>query len=155
TRGYGGSECGPLIVDPERRLASEVGDEPLLLARAAPTIVARDRAAGARLAEQNGADVIVMDDGHQNFSLAKDISLIVVDTASGFSNGRVIPAGPLREPVEQGLARADVAILIGDGQFALRKFDRPILRARIVPTRSEDLQDRAVMAFSGIGRPEK
>jgi tetraacyldisaccharide 4'-kinase len=152
TRGYGGSETGPLLV--KQQSAAEVGDEALLLARTAPTIVARDRADGARLAVTHGADVIVMDDGHQNFTLAKDLSLVVADGAAGFGNGLMIPAGPLREPVTQGLARADAVVIVGDGVPDLQGFAGPVLRARLQPEKS-DLSGKRVFAFAGIGRPEK
>jgi tetraacyldisaccharide 4'-kinase len=147
TRGYGGRERGPLLVDAARHTAATVGDEALMMANANPVIVSRNRAAGARLAEKQGADVIVMDDGHQNFSLAKDLSLVVVDAATGFGNGRVLPAGPLREPAAQGLARADAVIVVGDA--------RPVLSARIVPEDTLGLAGQPVVAFAGIGRPEK
>ena len=155
TRGYGGKVRGTAFVAPDDR-ATHVGDEPLLLAAVAPVIVSADRAAGAQLAEQNGFDIIIMDDGHQNFSLAKDLSLIVVDAETGFSNQRVLPAGPLREPVAQGLSRADAVILSGDGgQALLPGYGGPIVRARLVQDR-ETLQPGArVVAFAGIGRPEK
>src|SRR5262249_23770282 len=132
----------------------EVGDEALLLARSAPTVVACDRAAGAKLAAANGAEMIVMDDGHQNFSLAKDLSLVVVDGASGFGNGFMIPAGPLREPVAQGLARADAVIVMNQGAPDLEGFAGPVLGARLEPE-SSDLSGKRVFAFAGIGRPEK
>jgi tetraacyldisaccharide 4'-kinase len=136
-----------------------VGDEALLLARIAPTIVARDRAQGARLAEAQGADIIVMDDGHQNFTLAKDVSVVVVDGESGFGNGRMIPAGPLREPVAQGLARADAVVLMESGGKITASVDPgafagPVLRARLEPE-AESLRGRKLFAFAGIGRPEK
>jgi tetraacyldisaccharide 4'-kinase len=153
TRGYGGRLHGPVQVTPSHR-AADVGDEPLLLAAHAPTIVARDRADGARLADSLGADVIVMDDGFQNFQIAKDVSLLVIDS-SGFGNGRMIPAGPLREPVAQGLARADGVIAIGDGTPPLPGFAGPIAHARIVPTAPDSLVQHRVIAFAGIGRPEK
>jgi len=153
TRGYGGREKGPAQVLAAHS-AALVGDEALLLARVAPTIVARDRAAGAALATARGAKVIVMDDGHQNFTLAKDLSLVVVDGESGFGNGLAIPAGPLREPVRQGLARADAVIVMGDGAPDLEGFAGPVLRARLAADGTA-LAGRRVFAFAGIGRPQK
>jgi tetraacyldisaccharide 4'-kinase len=131
-----------------------MGDEALLLARTAPTIVARDRAAGARLAKEKGASVLVMDDGHQNFTLRKTLSLVVVDAQSGFGNGFQIPAGPLRESVAQGLARADAAVLIGDGSPDLQGFRGPVLRAHLKADGAA-FAGKNVFAFAGIGRPEK
>ena len=145
TRGYGGSERGPMMAV-RAHSAAQMGDEALLLARAAPTVVARDRAAGARLAKEKGATVIVMDDGHQNFSLRKSLSLVVVDAETGFGNGFQIPAGPLREPVTQGLARADMVVLMGEGTPDLGNFSSPVLRAHLKVDGE---------AFAGIGRPEK
>jgi len=155
TRGYGGVARGPLLVDPARHGAREVGDEPLLLAAAAPTVVARDRAAGAVLAAAQG-DVIVMDDGFQNPRLAKDLSLLVFDGGVGLGNGRCIPAGPLREGLAAGLARADACLLIGEDATGLapRLAGRPLLRAGLEPL-DRALAGRRVLAFAGIGRPEK
>jgi tetraacyldisaccharide 4'-kinase len=155
SRGYGGRMEGPVVVDPERHGASEVGDEPLLLAKAATTIVARDRAAGARLADEQGADVIVMDDGHQNLSLTKDFSLVVVDAEAGFGNGRVFPAGPLRETIKEGLERADAVVLVGKGAPDLGGFAGAVLAADFAPDEPEALAEKKVVAFAGIGRPEK
>ncbi len=158
TRGYRGREAGPLRVDPAKHSARDVGDEPLLLARAAPTWVARDRAAGARAAAEAGAGCIVMDDGHQNPSLVKDLSLVVVDGGYGFGNERVIPAGPLREPVAAGIARADAIILVGtDETEAARHFaGKPVHGARIVPDdEGQRFAGKSVVAFCGIGRPDK
>lgn len=155
TRGYGGRVKGPVFVDLARDCAADMGDEALLLAAAAPVIVSRDRAAGAKLADAEHADVIVMDDGHQNFSIAKDLSLVVVDAKSGFGNGRVLPAGPLRESVAQGLVRADAVVLAGDGAPDLGGFGGPVLRARLVPVDVHKLDGKQVVAFAGIGRPEK
>jgi tetraacyldisaccharide 4'-kinase len=157
TRGYGGREPGPLAVDPDRQTADDVGDEARLLARHGPTWVSRDRAAGARAAVSNGAEIIVMDDGFQNPSLAKDLSILVIDGETGFGNGKVIPAGPLRETVAAGLARADAAVLIGDDRTGVRTRlpdGMPVFSARIEPT-AETLAGEKVVAFAGIGRPQK
>ena len=156
TRGHGGAERGPLAVDPARHGAADVGDEALLLAGHAPTWVARDRAAGALAAVAAGARAVVMDDGFQNPALAKDLSLLVVDGATGFGNGRLVPAGPLREPVARGLARADAVVVMGEDRagVAARVAPRPVLRAR-VEAEDGSLAGRRVLAFAGIGRPEK
>ncbi len=159
SRGYGGREKGPLLVDPERHGARDVGDEPLLLARVAPTWVSADRLAGAAAAADAGAKVAVMDDGHQNASIEKAYSLVVVDGAYGFGNRRLLPAGPLREPVEAGLARADAAILIGPdeaGMAGLLRDGRALLRGGFVPAPgSAEIAGKPVVAFAGIARPEK
>lgn len=159
TRGYGGSERGPLRVDPARHESSQVGDEALLLAAAAPTWIARDRVAGARAAQESGAKLLILDDGFQNPTLHKDVALLVVDGAFGFGNGRVIPAGPLREPASDGLSRADALVLIGADRagIAAQAAGRPLLRARLVPTpeSAARIAGRRVLAFAGIGRPEK
>ena len=155
TRGYRGRVAGPAFVDPAANTAEDVGDEPLLLARAAPVIVSRNRAAGAELADANGFDAIVMDDGHQNFDLAKDLSLVVVDAQIGFGNRHILPAGPLRESVAQGLSRADAAVLVGDGAPSLADFHGPVLRAHLKTSDATDLKDKRVVAFAGIGRPQK
>ena len=155
SRGYGGRTRGPVLVDAAQDTAREIGDEPLLLARAAPVVVARDRAAGAAFADAHDAEFIVMDDGHQNFDLAKDLSLVVADAETGFGNGRVLPAGPLREPVAQGLARADAVVLVGDGTPDLKGFAGPVLRARLVPVDVVGLAGKDAVAFAGIGRPDK
>ena len=155
TRGYGGKLHGPIVVTAGHHHAADVGDEPLLLAAHAPTIVSRDRAAGAALADSLAADAIIMDDGFQNFQIAKDVSLLVVDASSGFGNGRMIPAGPLREPIAQGLSRADGVVVVGEGNPSLPGFAGPIVRAQLVPTAPESLTRHRVIAFAGIGRPEK
>ena len=153
TRGYGGSERGPAMAS-RAHSAAVMGDEALLLARHGQTVVAKDRAAGARLAVDKGADAIVMDDGHQNFALHKNLSLVVVDAQIGFGNGFMIPAGPLREPVAQGLVRANAVVLVGDGDPALGDFAGPVLRARLVADGAA-FAGQQVFAFAGIGRPEK
>ena len=159
TRGHGGTLRGPVRVDPARHSAAETGDEPLLLAALAPTWVARDRAAGARAAVAAGARAIVLDDGHQNPALRKDLSIVVVDAEAGFGNGRPIPAGPLREPVAAGLARADLTLSLGAdaAQAALDLPEPPPrLRGRLAPLATGmDWRGLPVFAFAGIGRPEK
>jgi tetraacyldisaccharide 4'-kinase len=159
SRGYGGSLPGPVQVDIARHIAREVGDEPLLLARIAPCVVARDRVAGSRLAADLG-DVIVMDDGFQNPSLHKDLPILVVDGAMGAGNGLCIPAGPLRAPLNMQFARAKALIVIGEGaagEKLTRHQSFPLFRARLVPDTnvSVDLKGRRVLAFAGIGRPQK
>ena len=164
TRGYRGTAAGPLRVDPDLHDAVVVGDEALLLARHAPTWVSRDRPAGAEAALAAGAQLLILDDGFQNPTLAKDLSLLVVDGGFGFGNGRLIPAGPLRETVSRGLARADATVLLGPdatGPGAMGLAERlaaagPLLRARLVPAGDQSrFAGRTLFAFAGIGRPEK
>jgi tetraacyldisaccharide 4'-kinase len=154
TRGYGGSVEGPVLADPIWHTAAHVGDEPLLLAGTARTIVARDRAQGANFADRNRIDVIVMDDGFQNFDIVKDASVVVVDSETGFGNGHLIPAGPLRES-PRGLGRADAVVLMGKGRAPLPHIPVPTLRAHVELRNVEALRGHRVAAFAGIGRPEK
>ncbi len=163
SRGYGGSLAGPKIVDAQSDVASAVGDEALLLAHAAPAIVARDRVAGAVAARAAGASVIVMDDGLQNASLVKDITLAVVDGRRGIGNGRVFPAGPLRAPIEAQWARTDALLVVGDVSGAAEAVGAaearglPVLHARLAPDAAAitALADKRVLAFAGIGDPDK
>ena len=156
TRGYRGRARGITTVS-ARHDADDVGDEALLLAALAPTYVGADRAEAARAAVAMGAEMLVMDDGLQNPGLTKDLSLLVLDGGAGFGNGRVLPAGPLREPVAAGAARCQAAVLIGPdehGALASLPPGLPVLRARLVPDATE-LRGVRVLAFAGIGRPAK
>lgn len=163
TRGYGGSRHGPAWVTAGEDTAADVGDEPLLLARVAPTVVARDRAAGVRFIERDckPETVIVMDDGLQNPSVAKTLSVAVVDGARGLGNGRVIPAGPLRAPLDFQLGLVDCIVVNAAGEGRLlddlrRSFPGPVLAAEPVPGESAaDLKETAVVAFAGIGHPAR
>ncbi|MEM9148798.1 MAG: tetraacyldisaccharide 4'-kinase [Pseudomonadota bacterium] len=163
SRGYGGSRPGPHRVDLVRDTPAEVGDEPLMLAATLPVWVARRRAEGGRAAAAAGASVIVLDDGHQNPDLQKDVAILTVDAGAGFGNGRVMPAGPLREPVATGLARAEAVVLIGtpEERAACRAAwpvlgACPLVEAALCPALTGlDLAGQPVVAFAGIGRPEK
>ncbi len=159
TRGYGGRLKGPLLVNTEEHDVIAIGDEPFLLAKAAPTIVSADRKAGAKMAESKAMDFIIMDDGFQNPGLHKMISLLVIDAATGFGNHRLLPSGPLREPLEDGLKKADAFVLIGEGSqniTALLPPDKPVFKAHIKTPR-EWIPDTksSYIAFTGIGRPGK
>lgn len=159
SRGYGGTERGPLRVSPDLHTARDIGDEPLLLARHAPTWIARDRVGGAQAAVAAGAQAIVMDDGFQNPSLFKDVSILVIDGGYGFGNGYVMPSGPLREDLDSAVERTDAIAIIGTDEAGVEKQlggRRPVIAARFVPViEDDDLSGRPVVAFAGIGRPEK
>jgi tetraacyldisaccharide 4'-kinase len=158
SRGYGGTARGPRRVLPEDT-AETTGDEALLLAAAAPTWTGADRAASARAAIAAGAEILIMDDGLQNPSLVKTMSLLVVDGATGFGNGRVLPAGPLREPVASAAQRCRAAVLIGPdshGAMARLPAGLPVLRASLAQSEEVDaLRGRRVFAFAGIAFPDK
>lgn len=157
TRGYGGQLAGPVRVVPGQHRAAETGDEPLLLAAVAPTIVARDRRAGAMMALEHGAGCLILDDALQNPDLIKDLSLAVVDAGFGFGNGACLPAGPLRAPVAAMARHVDAILLIGAGNkpegFPAKL---PCFRATLEPQRPASLPaGAAVLAYCGLARPEK
>ncbi|MFN3312765.1 MAG: tetraacyldisaccharide 4'-kinase [Hyphomonas sp.] len=155
SRGHGGSSRGPLRVDPAVHGFRDTGDEPLLLAASGEAWIGRDRPEAARAMAADGVQVIVMDDGHQNPSLVKDLSLVVIDAGAPFGNGHLLPKGPLREPVADGLARADAVVLVGEGPVpgAVARSGKPVLRAALVPAMPPP--SGPLVAFAGIGRPEK
>jgi tetraacyldisaccharide 4'-kinase len=161
SRGYGGSDAGPKLVDAKIDRANHVGDEALLLARVAPTIVARDRVAGAKAVLATGATIIIMDDGLQNPSLAKDFTLAVVDGRRGIGNAAVFPAGPLRAPLDAQLKRCDSLLIVGEAsgtRGVVAAADKlPVFHGHLVPDPSAitALNNKDVLAFAGIGDPEK
>jgi len=163
SRGYGGRLRGPILVDPAWHQAADVGDEPLMLARTVPVVVARDRIGGVALAKSQGATVILMDDGFQNPAIAKDVSLIVIDGDRGLGNGRVFPAGPLRAPLSPQLARTDALIVVGDGSAAapvaaaIAAQHKPVLSAHLRADQAavQSLRGKRVLAFAGIGDPDR
>jgi len=163
SRGYGGELRGPVRVDPVRHAASDVGDEPLMLAGTMPVVVSRKRAEGVPLARAHGATVILMDDGFQNPSIVKDASLIVIDSERGLGNGKVFPAGPLRAPLQPQLARTDALIIVGNGSAAasvaaeIAAQGKPVLSAHLKPDEAQvaRLRGKRVLAFAGIGDPTR
>jgi tetraacyldisaccharide 4'-kinase len=163
SRGYGGQLRGPIKVDPERHIAADVGDEPLMLARTVAVVVARDRIEGVALARSQNASVILMDDGFQNPAITKDASLIVIDGARGLGNACIFPAGPLRAPLSPQLERTDALIVVGDGSAAeavaaaVAARGKPVMKAQV---RAEEtsvaaLHGKRVLAFAGIGDPAR
>jgi len=159
TRGYGGQEKGPILLN-DKHTSIDVGDEPLLLAEHAPVWVSAGRDDGAKAAVSNGASIIIMDDGHQNQLLKKSLSLLVVDAEIGFGNGKIFPAGPLRENLNESLKRSDAIILMKPNKdykpdsFLLRQLrDKVLIHAYLKPT--SILPKGKLYAFSGIGRPNK
>lgn len=158
-RGYGGSESGPVLVDPLMHSAWEVGDEALILNNCASTIVSNDRAAGTRFAHRRGADLILMDDGLQNPGIEKNLKLIVINGEMGFGNEKLLPAGPLRQPLIEGLKKADAYIIIGKDErnvLAELPTDKPVIRANLKPTAEATFDKGAkYLAFAGLGYPDK
>lgn len=155
SRGYRGSIETAHRVDPTHDTAAQVGDEPLMLSALGESWISKDRPAGARAMKADGVQLIVMDDGHQNPTLKKTLSIVVMDATNPVGNGHVFPKGPLREPAAAGLARADAVVLMGDGAppAILEDFARPILRARLVPL--APLPPGRYVAFAGIGKPSR
>jgi len=156
TRGYGGVESGPIKADPAIHSAAQIGDEPLLLARKGPTWIARDRRVGANAAAQDGADIIIMDDGYQNPTLQKTVNILLISADNPYGNGKVFPAGTLREPLARAQARADITVYVGrnmkTSQNAADNQGTPFA-AWLEP--DETPPPQRVLAFSGIGHPER
>ncbi len=173
TRGYGGREAGPLLLDAHMHTALDVSDEPLLLAREAPTVVARDRVAGAKLIERQfpANAVIIMDDGLQNPSLAKDFSIAIIDARRRLGNGRSLPAGPLRARLSRQVPRVDAVLISAAGiddkgtsdddagltaRLARAGYKGPILRGRVAPASEVRwLAGASVLAYAGIANPTR
>jgi tetraacyldisaccharide 4'-kinase len=163
SRGYGGDVAGPKLVDTGTDVAARVGDEPLLLARTAPTVVATDRTSGAEFARAQGAGLIIMDDGLQNSSLRKDFTLAVVDARRGIGNRCIFPAGPLRAPLAAQIAQSDALLVVGEGAGAEDVIEQARARALRIfrghlapdPAGPAALKGKKVLAFAGIGDPEK
>jgi tetraacyldisaccharide 4'-kinase len=161
SRGYGGRLRGPVMVDPSRHLATDVGDEPLMMSLDVPVAVARDRIDGVALAKSQRASVILMDDGFQNPAVTKDASLIVIDSDRGLGNGRVFPAGPLRAPLKPQLARTDALVVVGDGSASaavaadVKARGGQVFAARLEPDQQAvaTLSGKRLLAFAGIGDP--
>jgi tetraacyldisaccharide 4'-kinase len=163
SRGYGGRLRGPIVVDPGRHTAVDIGDEPLMLSHTVAVVVARDRVNGVALARSQGASVILMDDGFQNPAIAKDASLIVIDSDRGLGNACVFPAGPLRAPLSPQLARTDALIVVGDGiaagpvAAAIAAQGKPVLSAHLRANEQSlaSLRGQRALAFAGIGDPTR
>ena len=158
TRGYGGSVQKPELVNADEHSANDVGDEGLLLAVQGQTIVAKDRVNGAKMAEDMKHDGIILDDGLQNPSLLKDLSFLVIDGASGFGNQKTLPAGPLREPLHESFLKSDAFILIGKDKnnvTALLPENKPLFLAHVKVSQDQLPENKNVVAFAGLGRPEK
>lgn len=161
TRGYGGAVSEPTLVDVDHHGAKYVGDEPLLLAKIAPTIVSSDRVAGAKKLLESDVDIILMDDGFQSAQLCFDFALLVVDAYRGLGNGKVIPAGPVRAPLRKQMLYVDALAVIGDGNAADKliriaaRSAKPVYSALLKPKNATDFKGKACLAFAAIGHPEK
>lgn len=155
SKGYGRKSENIGTVRVKGQKAEEVGDEPILLSQVAPTWVGESREELAKQAEAAGAEILIMDDGFQNSELEKDLSFLVIDGGYGLGNGKVIPAGPLREPAEEALKRAQAVIVVGKGAKQLPETTLPVFKCRFDLDIPENVKDEEVVAFCGIGRPEK
>lgn len=155
SRGYRGSLDGAHRVHPARHTSGEVGDEPLMLSMSGESWISKDRPEGARAMKADGVELIIMDDGHQNPTLKKTLSIVVIDASNPFGNGHIFPKGPLRERVADGLSRAQAAVLMGEGEIPeqLADFSGAILRAKLEPL--AQLAPGRYIAFAGIGRPSR
>ncbi len=161
SRGYSGMISKPTIVDPHHHRAVDVGDEPLLLARAGLTAVARNRLEGARKLIAEGADLIIMDDGFQSARIAIDYALVVVDGKRGIGNGLVVPSGPVRAPLKEQLRHVTTLLAVSGGAAAdpfIRRMSRagkPVLEAAVGPVNGTEFAGKRVFAFAGIADPTK
>ncbi len=161
SRGYGGIHVKPHLVDIEKDTASAVGDEPLLLARVAPTMVGRNRAGSGQQLLDSGCDFIIMDDGFQSRSLHYDYALIALDARRGIGNGHMIPAGPLRAPLKDQMRHASAILSIGEGDAgdpvirAAARAGKPLFQAKLKPKNARAISGKQVLAFTGIGDPQK
>jgi tetraacyldisaccharide 4'-kinase len=159
--GHDGRARGPILVDPTIYNADHVGDEAMLAAAVAPTVVARDRAAGAKVLAGAGVDLIVMDGGLHDPALPKDLALIAVDAGLGIGNGLTVPSGPMRAPLQPQLRRADALLVVGEGEAAgpliraAARAGRAVIRAELRPTRVREWRKQPILAFAGIARPQR
>lgn len=161
SRGYGGRLRGPVLVDISKHLSTDVGDEPLLLAQQSMTIVSNARYDGAVFAYKNGAECVVMDDGLQNESIAKTCSVLVLNGEQGIGNGSILPAGPLRESLADGMRKVGAVFFYGPDKHdllpRLEAYKKPIFSVALVPDCSDlaQINQLRVFAFCGLGYPDK
>ena len=161
TRGYGGTASSPTLVDLSHHSAKYVGDEPILLAEVAPTMVSQDRHAGALALIEHGVDIILMDDGFQSAHLWFDYSVLVVDSVRGLGNGKVIPAGPVRAPLRDQMIYAHALCVIGEGNTAdsliriAARSAKPVYNAVLKSKSGSEFAGKKCLAFAGIGDPQK
>ena len=160
TRGYGGKQKGPLIADPNTHSAADIGDEALMLSQNNMVCISHDRVAGARFIARNlPSDVIIMDDGMQNPWLKKDITLAVFDGAVGLGNGQILPSGPLRQSLKSALPSIDIAVINGSDKTGLKQSlpqKLTYLSPRLLPNpeTADEIKQRSLLGFAGIGRPQ-